>query len=158
MLQSSGANATNPSMWNPSGTPAGTGPGAFGRPLGFAHQNPNLPTDALTNVSGLTSTGETAAQAEKLSQMTDLVAAKEAQQASNLAKGTSGFGAAMGGVTAALSAYDMIENGASVGNVTGLMGGGMVAASFFSPALAALGPWGAGIAAVGAVGSWFDWW
>ena len=123
--------------------------------------NPNLApqaTDALTNVSGLSSTGETAAQAEKLSQMTDLVKGQEAQAASNLAKGTSGFGAAMGGVTAALSAADMIENGASVGNVTGLMGGGMVAASFFSPALAALGPWGAGIAAVGAVGSWFDWW
>ena len=105
------------------------------------------------------STAQTAAQAKELSQMTDLVKAEEVQAASNLAKGTSGFGAAMGGVTAALSAYDMVENGASVGNVTGLMGGGMVAASFFGgPALAALGPWGAGIAAVGAVGSWMDWW
>ncbi len=57
-----------------------------------------------------------------------------------------------------LNAYDMTENGVNAGNALGLAGSGMLAASAFNPALAALGPWGWAAMGVGALGSAMEWW
>jgi len=57
-----------------------------------------------------------------------------------------------------LNVYDMTENGINAGNALGLAGSGMLAASSFNPALAALGPWGWAAMGTGALGSVMDWW
>jgi hypothetical protein len=57
-----------------------------------------------------------------------------------------------------LNIYDMTQGGVNPGNVLGLAGSGMVAASAFNPALAAMGPWGWAAMGAGMLGSYLDWW
>lgn len=83
-------------------------------------------------------------------------AANATTQTGALSNAMSGLGGALG---LGLGAYSAAKTGLSVSNVSSMIGGGMMLASWANPAMfAALGPWGIGIGLAGGIaGSIFGW-
>ena len=77
---------------------------------------------------------------------------------STVPQGIDKLGLAGAGFGTGMSIYDMVDRGVTPGNAMGLIGSlGVGGASLF-PKLAALGPLGIGIGAIGGLGSLFDLW
>lgn len=94
---------------------------------------------------------------------TDMANIEKTTEAANATTQTGALGNAMSGLGGALGlglgAYSAAKTGLSVSNVSSMIGGGMMLASWANPAMfTALGPWGIGIGLAGGIaGSIFGW-